>query len=60
LRTFASIIGVTAYTTTVAATAAYVGNWGGHDQAFACAVLLLGMYFLLGTIATKTKDPSGG
>jgi hypothetical protein len=53
VRTFASIIGVTAYTTTVAATAAYIGNWGGHDQAFACAVLLFGMYFLLAAIAGK-------
>jgi hypothetical protein len=60
LRTFASIIGVTAYTTTVAATAAYVGNWGGHDQAFACAVLLFGAYFLVASVAGKMKDPSGG
>jgi hypothetical protein len=60
VRTFATIIGVTAYTTTVAATAAYIGRWGGHDQAYACAVLLLGAYFLLATLAPKTKDPSGG
>jgi hypothetical protein len=59
LRTFATIIGVTAYTTTVAATAAYIGRWGGHDQAYACAVLLLGAYFLLATLSGKEKPTNG-
>ena len=61
MRTFASIVGTTAYTLTVLATAAYVGNWGGHERAFSAAILAVGAFFLLASIASgMKKDPSGG
>ena len=50
-----------AYTLTVLATAAYVGNYGGHERAFSAAIILIGAYFLLASIASgMKKDPSGG